>query len=249
MATALKELSNSHEQLRARLAAATRILNMEGILDYSGHVSARIPGSNLFYIQTRNESRAEVSPESVVLVDLDCNVVEGKGKPPSETVIHTEILRSRPDVNAVIHCHMDLAIAFTMMKDAKILPMRARAARWENGIPMHPDPSHIKKLDQGQALARTLGPHHATLMRGHGMILTAESVPALVTDAIHFLENAQAQLQVMSAGQTPSPLTKEEMAAINRHEERDHHIEKLWNYYCNKAKKSAAVPAKWGIEL
>jgi L-ribulose-5-phosphate 4-epimerase len=248
MATALN-LSNSHELLRARLAAATRILNMAGILDYSGHISARIPGTDMFFIQTRNESRAEVSPGSVVLCDLDCNVLEGKGKPPSETVIHTEILRSRPDVNSVIHCHMDLAIAFTMMKDCKILPMRSRAARWESGIPMHVDPSHIKKLDQGQALARTLGPHHAALMRGHGMVLAAESVPALVTDAIHFEENANAQLQVLNAGRTPAPLSAAEMEAINKLDEREHHIEKLWNYYVAKAKKAEAVPANWNVDL
>lgn len=248
MATALKT-SNSHEQLRARLAAATRMLNMAGILDYSGHISARIPGTNLFYIQTRNESRAEVTAGSVVLCDLDCNVVEGNGKPPSETVIHTEILRNRPDVNAVIHCHMDLAIAFTMMKDVTILPMRVRANRWESGIPTHPDPSHIKKLPQGQALAKTLGPHHAALMRGHGMVLAAESVPALLTDAIHFQENANAHLQVLSAGQIPAPLSSSEMYAVNALDERDHHVEKLWNYYVNKAKKSDIVPAGWDIDL
>ena len=248
MATALN-LSNSHELLRARLAAATRMLNMAGILDYSGHISARIPGTNLFYIQTRNESRAEVTAGSVVLCDLDCNVVEGKGKPPSETVIHAEILRNRPDVNSVIHCHMDLAIAFTMMKDVKILPMRARANRWQSGIPMHVDPSHIKKLPQGQALAKTLGANHAALMRGHGMVLVAESVPALLTDAIHFQENANAHLQVLSAGQTPTPLSAAEMDAVNALDERDHHVEKLWNYYVNKAKKSDIVPIGWDIDL
>jgi len=248
MATALN-LSNSHDQLRARLAAATRILNMAGILDYSGHISARIPGTDLFFIQTRSESREEVTPGSVVLCDLNCKVVEGKGKPPSETVIHTEILRSRPDVNSVIHCHMDLAIAFTMMKDVTILPMRSRASRWEDGIPMHPDPSHIKKLPQGQALAKTLGSHNAALMRGHGMVLAAESVPALLTDAIHFKENAAAQMQVLSAGQTPTPLSAAEMAAVNALDERDHHIQKLWNYYVNKAKKSDVVPANWDIDL
>ena len=248
MATALN-LSNSHEQLRARLAAATRILNMAGILDYSGHISARIPGTDLFFIQTRTESREEVTPGSVLLCDLNCKVLEGNGKPPSETVIHTEILRSRPEVNAVIHCHMDLAIAFTMMKGVSILPMRSRAARWESGIPVHPDPSHIKKLPQGQALAKSLGPHHAALMRGHGMVLTAESVPALMTDCIHFQENAAAQLQVLSAGQVPAPLSKAEMDAVNELDEREHHIGKLWNYYVNKAKKNEIVPAGWAIEI
>jgi hypothetical protein len=56
-----------------------------------------------------------------------------------------------------------------MMEGVKLLPMRARASRWKSGIPIDPDPSHIKLPEQGRALARTLGPHHAVLMRAHGL--------------------------------------------------------------------------------
>src|SRR3954451_5829524 len=116
-------------QLSLELAAATRLLEKEGILDYSGHVSSRIPGrDDAFMIQIGSPSRQELDPADILIVDYDCNVLEGEGKPPSETVIHAEILKARPDVNAVIHCHMDLAIAFTMMENVSMLPMRARAS-------------------------------------------------------------------------------------------------------------------------
>ena len=179
-----------------------------------------MPGKDALYIQQRTESRAEVSPESVLMVDFDCNVIEGKGKPPSETVIHCEILKARPEVNAVIHNHMELAIAFTMMKGVTMLPMRSRAARWASGIPQHSDPSHIKRLEQGQALAKTLGPHNAALMRTHGMVLVAESLPALTADTIHFEENARAMMEVLQAGKEPIPLCEEDMVQINRNEDR-----------------------------
>ena len=248
MATALK-LNYTDAQLRAQLATATRLLDMLGILDYSGHVSVRAPGRDALYIQAGTDPRSSVTPDRMLLVDFDGKVLEGApGKPPVELAIHVEILKARPDVQAVVHSHLELAFLFTMMEGVQLLPMRARAVRWQSGIPTHPDPSHIKLPEQGKALAQALGPHHGALIRSHGMVLVAESLPALVVDAIHFEENARAQLQVLNAGRKPLPLTDAEMEQINRHEMREFHVGKLWKYYVHKARAAGALPAGWDIE-
>jgi len=230
-------------------SAVTRLLVMEGVLDYAGHVSARVGGRDAFMIQSGATSRAEVAPDSMLLVSYDGKVIAGEGQPPSELPIHLEILKARPDVQAVVHCHMELAIAFTMMEGVKLLPMRARASRWKNGIPMHPDPSHIKLTEQGRALAKTLGPCHAALMRAHGMVLVAESLRALFVDALHFKENARAQIEVLQAGAKPLPLTDEEIAQIERMEMRDWHVKKLWNYYLRKGLSEGVLPRAWMDQL
>jgi ribulose-5-phosphate 4-epimerase/fuculose-1-phosphate aldolase len=235
------------KQLAAEVAAATRILVAEKILDYSGHVSTRLPGGEGFLIQTGLDSRAELDPARLLTVDYDGKVLAGEGKPPAELALHLEVLKARPDVESVLHCHMDLAIAFTMMKGVQLKPMRARAVRWESGIPTHPDPSHIKETEQAASLARTLGPHHAVLMRAHGLTLVAESVPALLVDAVHFQENALAMMQVLQAGAEPEPLTDDELVQINKHEMREFHIGKLWNYYVRRAVSANIVPARWGL--
>ena len=49
--------------LRCQLAASTRIMNAEGLIDYSGHLSARLPENYGFLIQSFDDSRATVSPE------------------------------------------------------------------------------------------------------------------------------------------------------------------------------------------
>lgn len=245
MATAIR-LNDTDSQLRRQLATATRLLHMEGILDYSGHISVRAPGRDALYIQAGTDPRSGVTPEKLLLVDFDGNVLEGApGKPPVELTIHSEIFRARPDVQAVIHSHLEFAFLFTMMDGVSLQPMRARAVRWQSGIPTHPDPSHIKLPEQGAALAATLGPHHAVLIRSHGMVLAAESLPALVVDGIHFEENARAQLQVLNAGQKPLALTEAEMEQINRHEMREFHVGKLWTYYVHKACVAGALPADW----
>jgi L-ribulose-5-phosphate 4-epimerase len=226
-------------------SAVTRLLVAEDILDYSGHVSTRIPGRDAFVIQIGSTSRAEIAPESMLVVDYDGKVIEGEGQPPSELPIHLEILKARPDVQSVLHCHMELAIAFTMMEGVKLMPMRARASRWKSGIPTHPDPSHIKLTEQGKALAKTLGPHHAALMRAHGLVLVAESVRALFIDAVHFKENARAQMEVLQAGAKPLALTDAEIEQIERMEMREWHIKKLWNYYIRKGLAENGLPGDW----
>src|SRR5437899_593342 len=137
-----------NNRIALEAAAVTRLLEAEGILDYSGHVSARIPGRDAFVIQDGSHSRGEVMPEAILLVDMSGKVIAGDGSPPSELPIHLEILKARPDVQAVLHSHMELAIAFTMMEDVTLQPMRARASRWKSGVPTHPDPSHIKLKEQ-----------------------------------------------------------------------------------------------------
>lgn len=238
----------SEDLLRAQLAAATRLLVVEGILDYSGHISVRVPGRDAFLIQAGIDPRAELTPERLLLVDLDGRVLEGApGKPPVELPIHLEILKARPDVAAVVHSHMELAICFTMMEGVSLVPMRARAVRWQSGIPTDPDPSHIKLSEQGRALAATLGPHHAALMRAHGLVLVAESIPALLVDAVHFDENARALMQVLQTGRRPLPLTKAEIEAIDRHEIREFHISKLWKYYVGKGRAAGILPREWKL--
>ena len=237
------------EEVALETAATTRMLEAKGILDYSGHVSTRIPGRDAFVIQIGSDSRAELAPESMLVVDYDGKVLEGDGQPPSELPIHLEILRARPDVQSVLHSHMELAIAFTMMEGVTLVPMRARASRWKSGIPIDPDPSHIKFPEQGRALARTLGPHHAVLMRAHGLCLVAESVQALFVDAVHFKENASAQMQALQTGAKPMPLTDAEIEQIERMEMRDWHIKKLWNYYIRKGLTEDTLPQAWADEL
>ena len=221
---------------------------MENLLDYSGHVSVRAPGRDAFYIQPAMQPRTDVTPDSMLLVGFDGKVIEGNERPPVEIAIHIGIYKARPDVQAVVHSHMELAIWFTMMEGVQLMPMRARAIRWRSGIPMDDDPSHIKTPEQGAKLARALGPHHAVLMRAHGSTLVAESLPALLVDAVHFDENARAQMQVLQAGRTPLPLTDAELEQIDRHEMREFHCEKLWKYYVGKGVKSGAVPGEWELD-
>jgi ribulose-5-phosphate 4-epimerase/fuculose-1-phosphate aldolase len=86
---------NSKQRLAAEVCAVTRMLEEMNILQYSGHIAVRVPGQDALMIQRRSDSRAELVPERIVTVDFDGKVIDGDGKPPSETAIHIETMRAR----------------------------------------------------------------------------------------------------------------------------------------------------------
>src|SRR5438270_5256074 len=94
-------------RLKQKVAACVRLLHLEGIVNYSGHVSARLPDGGGFIIQPYIESRVTLRAEHLLELDFYLNYLPGSPthEMPIETRIHSEILRARPDVQAVVHTH------------------------------------------------------------------------------------------------------------------------------------------------
>lgn len=234
-------------RLKQQVAACCRLLHSEGILTYSGHVSARVPGRAALLIHPFLESRSSVSAEDILVVGFDGKVLPESpaGEPPLEVFIHAETYRARPDVQAVAHTHSELAAAFTLAR-ATLLPMKSHAARWASGIPVHPDPSHIKTSQQGRELAATLAHHNAALLRAHGGVIVSESVPALLVDCVHFEENARAQVQALALGPL-LPLTDDEVQLLRARSNRDQHVGKLWHHYVAMGRSRGVLQSTEGL--
>jgi ribulose-5-phosphate 4-epimerase/fuculose-1-phosphate aldolase len=250
-AVAGSNLDASITGLRVQLAALTRLLHKEGILTYSGHASVRLPGREAFLIQSMNDSRAGIAPEALLVCDLDCKVLEGPAghRPPREVFIHAEILRARPDIDTVVHTHSELAAMFTMLEGIELVLMKSHAHRWASGVPTHADPTHIKTPRQGRELAATLGPHNGALMRAHGGVLVAESLPALLVDAVHFEENAKAHYQAATIGKV-KPLTRAELELLaTTNDNRAQHCYKLWSHYVGMGFEDGTLPRDWNRHL
>ena len=241
-------LVNSPEaRLKIEVATCTRLLNMEGILGYSGHVSVRMPDGKSLLIQSFDASRTDLAPEELYTVDLDGKVIDGPAdaRPVNEVEIHSEIMRARDDVNAVLHYHPDIATLFTLVEDLELVPVKNHAMRWMSGIPVHPESWHIDTQELGKELADTLGPHHAALMRAHGAVITAEDIPSLLVDTVHFEENAKALYDAAQLGKVV-PLSRAESSKFHDLFEREKHVIKLWRYYLGRGVDSGAVPKDWG---
>lgn len=227
--------------LREDLVTCTRLLVFSGVLDYSGHVSARIPGTDQLLIQPRDMSRAALTPDDLLVVDLDGEVVEGDVPPPAETAIHTGVYRARADVGMVCHGHPTLSTSFSMV-DTPLVPMRHFAYKHPNGLQVHPDPTHIRSREQGDAVAKTLGDADACLLRSHGTVLVARRFDGLFMDCLDLEENAKTLLAATQAGGKLLPLTAEEVVIVGEGYDRGgHRPGKVWEHYVHLGKAAGVL--------
>ena len=234
----------TEESLRRDIAVCSRLLVAEDILNYSGHVSARLPGRDAFLIQQTHDARAFLEPDRLLVVDLDGNVLEGDGKPPSELFIHAEIYRARPEAQSVAHFHHDPTTIFAAVPTCPLVPVKNHFARWVGGIPVHFDSSHIDNTAKGEQVVATLDGRDALLLRGHGQVLVAESVRAVFIDAVHLVENAGALTLASQLGAV-EPLTQAELDHFLETFDRPQHVKKLWKYYAQVAARQGVIPAEW----
>lgn len=226
-------------RLREELVTCSRILVMQGILGYSGHLSARVDNDRLL-IQPRDTSRAALAPPDLLVVDLDGNVVSGDGIPPAETAIHTGAYRARPDVMMVCHGHPTASTTFSMV-DAPLLPMRHFAYKFPHGLAVHPDPTHIRDRQQGDAVAATLGDAGACLLRSHGTVVVSHDFQNLLMDCVDIEENARTLIDASRLGPL-KPLDGAEVAELARSYERGgHRPNKLWEHYVFLARAAGVL--------
>lgn len=220
-------------ELIEQVATATRLCVMEGLMDFSGHITARIPGEDAILIQAGKAARATLTPDEVLIVGMDGTVLSGDATPPLEVQLHLGLFHHRPDVQAILHSHLTEAVLFTLIKDTPLHVLRPAASRWKDGIPVHDYPASINTVEQSDKLALTLGSANAALLRAHGLVLCAESVKALFMDAVYFRENLQTNLAVLQTGREAVPLTDEECALIEV--PRAFNVGKLWSHFSQQA--------------
>ena len=99
--------------LRRQVAALHAELVRYGLVAWTaGNISGRVPGEDLFVIKPSGVSYDDLTPDSIVLCDLDGNLVEGDLAPSSDTAAHAYVYRARPDVGGVVHTHSPYATAW-----------------------------------------------------------------------------------------------------------------------------------------
>ena len=187
---------------RDKLVQACRILAMEGQGDHIwGHVTTRVPGRpDLLFMKPATIGLEEIGPDDVITVNLDGDKVDGRMPRHIEVFIHTEVMRARPDVMAVVHTHPPHAVAFGAL-GRELQPIGHDGAVFCDGLPVFSETSDlITNAPQGQSVARTLGHHGGMLLRNHGIVTAAATVEEAVMKAL-FLEKAcKTQLLCDSCG-------------------------------------------------
>jgi L-ribulose-5-phosphate 4-epimerase len=223
------------DNLREQIATCTRLLVLTEVMDYSGHVSARIPGTDRVLIQPRDTSRLALTADDLLVVDLDGNVLEGAAPAPMETALHVSVYRARPDARAVCHGHPLFSTLFSVV-DRPLLAVRNFAYRFANAVPVHSDTTHIRSMAQGRAVTQTLGDRRACLLRAHGTVMVSSSIQELFMDCLDFEWNARSLIYATALGPL-LPLTDHETVALQESYGRSGtRAAKLWEHYLHKGR-------------
>lgn len=223
---------DGHAELRRLVSLGCRVLGAadQGDLIW-GHVSARDPEGRGAWMKASGLGFEEVGPDEVVLVSWDGAVLAGSGRRHAEYPIHTEVLRARPDVGAVVHSHAATAVALGALG----VPLRPISHEANLFVP--PDvPRYTRTGDLiltaelGRSVAEALGPATACLLVNHGVVVVGPDVPTAVVGA-YLLEHAcRTQVLAMSAGGWATWSTPEESAAKRAHCYPPALLEGAWEY-------------------
>ena len=229
------------------LVTANHILANENVLDSFGHVSVRHPDKPGHFIMSR--ARA---PQQCELIDLMEFTLDGKiigpnphpGKPYSERFIHGALYEARPEVMSVVHNHSISTIPFGVVKGAKLRPLMHMAGPigddinvWDSATKFGDTNLLVTSMEMARDMAKTVGRRRVSLLRGHGCVVTGESLREVVFTSIYLEINANIQMKAQSmctsVGNEVQFLSKGEVDIISKGRA-GFTFERGWENWCGR---------------
>ncbi|MBZ0308461.1 MAG: L-ribulose-5-phosphate 4-epimerase [Anaerolineae bacterium] len=172
----------------------------------SGNISARDPETGLVVIKPSGITFENLTPQNMVVVDIEGKVVEGSFKPSSDTASHCYIYRYMPHVNGITHTHSRYATAFAV--NGKPIPCLTTAMADEFGGAIPCGGFALIGGEQiGQVVVETLKESRspACLLQNHGVFTIGATAEAAVKAAVMTEDNAAIAWTAIQLG-SPIPI-------------------------------------------
>lgn len=191
------------------LVAANRILYNEGVVDGFGHISVRHDKRPGHFLLARSMAPGLVQAADIMEFDRDGEAVDPQGRTPYlERFIHSEIFKTRPEVQAVVHSHSPSVIPFGVVP-VGLQPIYHMSSFLGAGVPVFEireagGPATdmlVRNPALGAALATRLGNCAVALLRGHGNVVVGGSIREVVFRAVYTEINARLAADALRLGQ------------------------------------------------
>lgn len=216
---------------RLLLANACRILGARGLAeDVLGHVSLRT-GPDTMLVRCRGpreEGLFVTRVDDIRQVDFEGRLEDGPAggvepgwSAPNELPIHAEVLRARPDVDAVVHCHPP-SVLLAGLEGVPLRPVfgayHIPAARMAlDGVPVYPRSVLVRRPELGREVAAALGAAPVLVLRGHGLVSVGSgphAVEQAVVRALTLDVLARVSLECARLGGRADELAPEDVAEL-----------------------------------
>jgi len=169
----------------------------------SGNVSARDSKTNLVVIKPSGVPYDKLSPDNLVVVDLNGKVVDGNLKPSVDMATHLYIYRNMPDVSSVIHTHSTYASAFAATGKPIPVCLTAMADFFGGDIPIG-ELVLIGEEEIGKEIVSKIGGSKAIIMKNHGPFTIGKNVNEALKAAIFLEESAKTLIMAKILGEPQS---------------------------------------------
>jgi L-ribulose-5-phosphate 4-epimerase len=218
------EIDASIQAVREDVARLHGELVRYGLIVWTGgNVSGRVPGADLFVIKPSGVSYDDLTPENMILCDLDGAVIPGTPgsdrSPSSDTAAHAYVYRHMPEVGGVVHTHSTFAVAWAARGEEIPCVITAMADEFGGPIPVGPF-AIIGDDSIGRGIVQTLSGHRsrAVLMQNHGPFTIGVDAKDAVKAAVMVEDVARTVHYAREAG-TLIPIPQEAIDSLfNRYQ-------------------------------
>lgn len=184
------------EVIKQNLAKAYQIISYLKMDDHTyTHLSARSEKNDEYYIYPFGLCFCEVTKNNLLKISFDGKIIEGSEFQYNKTgyVIHGNIYKARPEVNAIFHLHTPATVAVSVNKNG-LLPISQWALHFYNKITYHNYNSlTLEDQTHGQNLVKDLKEYNVMLIRSHGMLTCGKTIMEALFYAYHLEMACKAQ--------------------------------------------------------
>ena len=177
-----------------------------------GNISVKV-AENRLLITPSGVSKGRMTPEMLLVTDLDGTVVEGNRHPSSEGKMHLEVYRGRPDANAVVHAHPPVSTAFAVCRRGLETPYLSELVAGLGQVPCTTSFAMLSTEEVPESVRPYLAHHNALLLANHGALAWGGDL----WEAFDRLETVEHTAKIVLNAQLLGggvPLTEEEVARL-----------------------------------
>ncbi|CUH94833.1 hypothetical protein P22_0899 [Propionispora sp. 2/2-37] len=182
------------------LEASWDLLKYRLVTLTGGNVSGRDPKTGYIAITPSGMAYEKLSPEDIVVIDMEGKAVEGKWKPSVDTPDHLYIYKKREDIFSIIHTHSTFACSFAMLRQEIPCATTTLANEVGGTVPVAAY-SPVASGLIGPSVIEAIGDKSACLLANHGVMAVGPSVKHALTAAVMLEDNAKSYLLAKHIGE------------------------------------------------
>lgn len=203
----------TYEAERALMCAVGKLLYDRGyVAANDGNLSMKTAPDRLL-VTPSGVSKGRLTPDMLLVTDMEGNVLEGNRHPSSETKMHLAVYRGRPDVGAVVHAHPPVSTAFAVCRRRMETPYLSELVTGLGAVPCTPSFAMLSTDQVPRSVEPYLADHCAVLLANHGALTWGEDL----WEAFDRMETVEHTAKILLNARLlgdPVALTQEETAEL-----------------------------------